>query len=142
MECNICLLPLNPQFNPPTLCGHYFHKNCLCAWLNSTRHLPNPSTCPTCRADITYERATIDYYHGDKTTKKIQNMNGDYFFYPNGELKYFLEIDRKTNIITGGYAINKEKTQKKNITAEFISQNYSKLELQRNNESYNIWHDL
>jgi len=143
MECNICLQPLNPQFNKPTICGHYFHKNCLCAWLNSTRHLPQAPTCPTCRGDITFERAIIDYYHiGYMKTKKIQNMDGDYFFYPNGQLKYFLDIDRKTDLITGGYAIDKKQTHKKEITTEFISQHYPKLELQRNDESYNIWDEL
>ncbi len=146
MECNICLQPLDPLLNPPTLCGHYFHKNCLCAWLNSTRHLPTNPTCPTCRGDITFERAKVDYYQigsvRDKKVKKIQNMDGDYFFFSNGQLKYFLEIDRKTNLITGGYAIDKERTQQRDITPEFIQEHYDKLELQRSDESYHIWCDL
>jgi hypothetical protein len=75
-------------------------------------------------------------------TKKIQNMDGDYFFYPNGQLKYFLDIDRRTDLITGGYAIDRNKTQKKEITAEFIMQHYDKLELQRTDDTYNLWDEL
>ena len=70
MQCNICLLTVNKEENPPTLCGHYFHKNCLCEWLNSTRHLSHPPTCPTCRGDISFERAQIEYYQvGNKKVK-------------------------------------------------------------------------
>ena len=52
------------------------------------------------------------------------------------------EIDRKTNLITGGYAIDEERTQQKDITPEFIQDQYDKLELQRSDESYHIWRDL
>ena len=143
MECNICLQPLNPEHNPPTICGHYFHKNCLCRWLNETRDRSGPPTCPTCRSDITYERAIIDFYTlGRRITKKIQNMDGDYFFYPSSKIKYFLEIDRKTNLITGGFVMNQDNTEKKEITPEIIQTQYEKLEQQRDDEDYDLWEEL
>jgi hypothetical protein len=38
-------------------CGHFFHHNCINAWMNSV--LANSNTCPECRAVICVERREI-----------------------------------------------------------------------------------
>ena len=145
-ECNICLEAVDTSHATITHCGHFYHKNCLCSWFNSKLH--SPPTCPTCRADLKYERGVVKYYseHGDihqlRRVKLIQNTDGDYFFYPSSKIKYFLEIDRKTNLITGGFVMNKDNTERKEITPEIIETQYEKLEQQRNDDDYDLWEEL
>ena len=117
---------VDPRHATITHCGHYYHKNCLCSWFNSRLHLP--PTCPTCRTDLKYERGVVKYYrvqtetHNIRRLKLIQNTEGDYFFYPDRNQKYFLKIDRKDNKITGGSLYNRTNTEGKMITPHMLGE--------------------
>ena len=53
-------------------CGHYFHLNCICTWLNSSPH----SRCPICRGDTELSSDTAVRaisYHDLKKVIKSQN---------------------------------------------------------------------
>lgn len=141
LECNICLQKLDVRQATRTICGHYYHKNCLCEWFNSRLHLP--PTCPTCRGDLRYEKGIMIYYDLDKMDLKlIQNPDGDYFFYPNRFRKYFLKINRINDTIVGGVLYNKTNTKAKIITEEMLEQNQEKFNRLRLDETYEIFEEL
>ena len=146
-ECNICLLAVDPRHATLTHCGHYYHKNCLCSWFNSRIHLP--ANCPTCRADLKYERGVVEYYSGNtadmgqlRRVKLIQNTDGDYFFYPDRNQKYFLKIDRKNNIIKGGSLYNRTNTEGKMITPQMLERHREKFERLLLDEDYEIFGEV
>ena len=146
-ECNICLSTVDPRHATITHCGHYYHKNCLCSWFNSRLHLP--ATCPTCRADLKYERGVVKYYSGNtadigqlRRVKLIQNINGDYFFYPDRNQKYFLKIDRKNNMIIGGSLYNRTNTEGKMITPQMLERHREKFERLLLDEDYEIFGEV
>jgi hypothetical protein len=50
-SCPICIQPLSGGEEDPvvkTLCGHYFHEDCMAAWIM----LQSPATCPLCRQHV------------------------------------------------------------------------------------------
>lgn len=141
VECNICLQRVDIRHCTSTICGHYYHKNCLCNWFNSRLHLP--PTCPTCRGDLRYEKGVVKYYDYDRLQlKSIQNTDGEYFFYPDRNRKYFLEIDRVTERITGGTLYNRNNTQNKVITPDMLERYRDKFERLMVDENYEIFGEV
>ena len=144
MECSICIQSMGPGSYTTTVCGHSFHKNCLCSWFNA--RLDEPATCPLCRADIKYDKGVIKYWDTDKKKLKlIQNQDGDYFFYPDtSRRKYFLKIDRKqNNKIIGGVLYARFRFEKNiHISEEFINLHYNKLLKLQSDDNYDIFDDL
>ena len=141
LECNICLQKLDVRHATRTICGHYYHKNCLCGWFNSRLHLP--ATCPTCRGDLRYEKGIVEYYDVEKRELKlIQNPDGDYFFYPNGNRKYYLKIDRLSNKIIGGTLYDKSNTRKKEIGIKMLEKHQDKLDRLRLDDTYEIFKEV
>lgn len=143
MECPICIQPINPSNMYETVCGHRFHKNCLCTWFNS--RLSESASCPLCREDIKYDRGIVEYW--DPTNlkiKRIQNSKGDYAFYPNGKQRYSLKIDRKqNNRIIGGKIYNVYNFDREiNLNTHFIREHYPKLIQLQQNSNYDIYNDL
>lgn len=135
--CNICLQMLDIRHATKTICGHYYHKNCLCKWFNSRLHLS--ATCPTCRGNLQYDKGIVTYYDFEKTQLKlIQNSIGDYLFYPDGNKMYFLKINRKNDTIIGGLLYNRNNTESKKITEEMIERHQNKFDGLRFNDTNSI----
>ena len=77
-----------------TLCGHFYHKNCLARWFNTS----GKSECPMCRSDIKYDRGCVAYWP-DGSVKRIQNARSDVGFYQNGKKKYKLALEAHNEVL-------------------------------------------
>ena len=50
LTCSICLCLINKDDvdSVTTLCNHFYHRDCICEWINSS-YVP---TCPLCRSNL------------------------------------------------------------------------------------------
>ena len=154
--CAICLIDIKKcgnvsQDGYTTLCGHYFHKNCLARWFNTS----GKSECPMCRSDIKYDRGCVVYWP-DGSVKRIQNARSDIGFYQNGKKKYKLVLNRLDRLAPGGIGrdLCLEMIQGGEIWGRFRFEGHRKLDadfiglygemLVRMAEDgeYDIWEDL
>lgn len=145
MTCSICMED-NSMETFPTQCNHYFHKDCITEWFNSQNKLNQEITCPMCRCDLKYEQGVVEYYEelidGIKLLKRLQNVESDIGFYPDGTRKYILKIDRTKNEIIGGKVYNKENTTYIELSKELITKNYPLLLRQQEDSNYYLFDDL
>ena len=97
--CCICLESItNDQFTKTT-CNHYFHKNCLCPWVDRCNKNGVEITCPICRYDITQDFPKIIYFQNK--IKIIKNKDSEIRYYPNNNIKYRIYLDSNDNVISG-----------------------------------------
>ena len=86
-ECPICLQPIHPIGQVYTICSHFFHLNCINAWLNQHH------SCPVCRHDIDQSKINTVYWPNTNKIKIKRNKESEIRYYPNGLIKYNIFID-------------------------------------------------
>lgn len=97
--CGICLEDITNDSFTRTTCNHYFHKNCLCPWVDRCNRHSLQITCPMCRNDITQDFTKIIYYNNN--IQIIKNKDTEIRYYPNKNIKYKLYLDSHDNVISG-----------------------------------------
>lgn len=103
-ECSICIQPIHPIGQVYTICSHYFHLNCINAWLNQN------STCPICRQDLDASKINIIYWPNTNTIKIRRNKELEIRYYPNGSIKYHIYIDSYNKCLSGLFYTKNGKT--------------------------------
>ena len=81
----------------------------------------------------------VEYWNVDHMLiKKIIDVKGETMFYPNGNLKHVISIDRITNQIRGGIIYNESNTYKYELTNNDITYNTNQLNRQLQEDDYSI----
>lgn len=145
MECSICMLPMPLGTYIETLCGHKFHKNCLCNWFNIKKN--QKATCPLCRSDIKYDRGITTFWDQNKKhIKKTEYAREEIFFYKNGKRRYLLNINRNRNNddkILGGIIYGKFRFDRNLILNDtLINNNLFEIQKMRLDENYDILDEI
>ena len=117
--CGICLEEITNDSFTRTTCNHYFHKNCLCPWVDRCNRNSLEITCPMCRNDITQDFPKIIYSNNNILI--IRNKDTEIRYYPNNKIKYRFYFDSNDNVISGFvFSTNGFKYQHNHFTKQQI----------------------